>query len=161
MEVILHMYIFYELISQALPVKSVTDSWAFFVKLLSVAFLSSCSQNPVDDKSTLVQVIQSRPNWIPGPGLNPALAGISGSCGSKNGVARLWQPNSEIYSQNDHFGLVYDMIYRFLGMEAKNYKFGLFCKQCHPSVAPGDADIRPQKASRIHTCHCLRHNFVC
>ena len=51
------------------------------------------------------------------------------------------------------FGLVYDMIYQFLGMEAKNYKFGVFCQQCHPSVASGDADIRPRNASRIHTCH--------
>ena len=51
-----------------------------------------------------------------------------------------------------HFGLVYD-IYQFLGMEAKNYKFGVFCQQCHPSVATGDADIRPRNASRIHTCH--------
>ena len=30
------------------------------------------------------------------------------------------RPNSYIYSQNYHFGLVYDMIYQFLGMEAKN-----------------------------------------
>ena len=37
-------------------------------------------------------------------------------------------------------------------MEAKNYKFGMFCQQCHPSVAPGDADIRPRNASQIHTC---------
>ena len=58
------------------------------------------------------------------------------------------------------FGLkVYDMTYQFLGMEAKNYnmyKFGMFCQQheqCHPTVAPGDADIRPRNASRIHTCH--------
>ena len=26
--------------------------------------------------------------------------------------------------------------YQFLGMEAKNYKLGIFCQQCHPSVAP-------------------------
>ena len=44
-------------------------------------------------------------------------------------------------------------IYQFLGMEAKNYKFGMFCQQYHPSVAPGDADNRPRNASRIHTCH--------
>ena len=36
-------------------------------------------------------------------------------------------------------------IYQFLCMEAKNYKFGMFCQQCHPSMAPGDADIRPEK----------------
>ena len=49
--------------------------------------------------------------------------------------------------------LLYDMIYQFLGMEAKNYKFGMFCQQCHPSVALGDADNQPRNASRIHTCH--------
>ena len=64
----------------------------------------------------------------------------------------MWN-SSDICSQNDHFDLVYDMIYQFLGMEAKNYKFGMFCQQCHPSVAPGDADIRPRIASRIHTWH--------
>ena len=38
-------------------------------------------------------------------------------------------------------------------MEAKNYKFGMFCQQCHPSVASGDADIRRRNASQIHTSH--------
>ena len=57
------------------------------------------------------------------------------------------------YSQNYLFGLVYDMIYQFLGMEAKNHKFGMSCQLCHPSMAPGDADIQPRNASRIHTCH--------
>ena len=37
-------------------------------------------------------------------------------------------------------------IYQFLGMEAKNFKFGMFCQQC-------DADIWPRNASPIHTCH--------
>ena len=54
---------------------------------------------------------------------------------------------------NHHFGLIYDMICQFLGMGAKNYKFGMFCQQCHPSVASGDADIRSRNASRIHTRH--------
>ena len=40
-------------------------------------------------------------------------------------VSRWWWPNSDIYSQNNHFGLVYDMIYQFFDMEAKNYKFGM------------------------------------
>ena len=61
------------------------------------------------------------------------------SHGPENGVSRWRGPNSDIHSQNYHFGLVYDMIYQFLGMEAKNYKFGMFCQQCHPSVALGDA----------------------
>ena len=96
-------------------------------------------------------VIRSRPNWIAGPGLKWGSARKSESCGPENGVLRWRRPNSDIYSQNDHFGLVYDMICQFLGMEAKNYKFGIFCQQCHPSsVAPGDADIRPRNASQIH-----------
>ena len=46
-------------------------------------------------------------------------------------------------------------VYPFLGMEAKNYKLGIFCQQCHPSMVPDDADIRPRNASQIHTCHLL------
>ena len=85
---------------------------------------------------------RSRPNWITGPGPKSEPAGKSESRGPENGVSRWRWLNSDIYSQNHHFGLVYDMIYQFLGMEAKNYKFGMFCQQCHPSVASGDADIR-------------------
>ena len=96
---------------------------------------------------------RSRPNWITGPGPKLEPAGKSESRGPENGVSRWWRPNSDNYSQNHHFGIVYDMIHQFLGMEAKNYQFGMFCQQCHPSVAPGDADIRPRNASRIHTCH--------
>ena len=98
-------------------------------------------------------IIRSRPNQIMGPGPKSGPAGKLESRGPKNGVSRWRRPNSDIYSQNYHFGLVYDVIEQFLGMEAKNYKFGMFCQQCHPSVAPGDADIRPRNASRIHTCH--------
>ena len=100
-----------------------------------------------------VTIIRSRPNQIAGPGPKSGPARKSESRGPENGVSRWRRPNSDIYSQNHHFGLVYDMIYQFLGMEAKNYKFGMFCQQCHPSVASGDADIRPRNASRIHTCH--------
>ena len=96
---------------------------------------------------------RSRPNQIAGPGPKSGPARKSESRGPENGVSRWRRPNSDIYSQNHHFDLVYDMIYQFLGMEAKNYKFGMFCQQCHPSVASGDADIRPRNASRIHTCH--------
>ena len=60
---------------------------------------------------------------------------------------------TSMVSQNNNFGLVYDMIHQFRGMEANNYKFGMFCQQCHPSVARGDADIRPRNASQIHTCY--------
>ena len=97
--------------------------------------------------------IRSRPNQIADPGPKSGPARKSESRGPENGVSRWRRPNSDIYSQNHHFGLVYDMIYQFLGMEAKNYKFGIFCQQCHPSVASGDADIQPRNASRIHTCH--------
>ena len=96
---------------------------------------------------------RSRPNQIAGPGPKSGPARKSESRGPENGVSRWRRPNSEIYSQNHHFGLVYDMIYQFLGMETKNYKFGMFCQQCHPPVASGDADIRPRNASRIPTCH--------
>ena len=96
---------------------------------------------------------RSRPNQIAGPGPKSGPARKSESRGPENGVSRWRRPNSDIYSQNHHFGLVYDMIYQFLGMEAKNYKFGMFCQQCHLSVASGDADIRLRNASRIHTCH--------
>ena len=96
---------------------------------------------------------RSRPNQIAGPGPKSGPARKSESRGPENGVSRWRRPHSEIYSQNHHFGLVYDMIYQFLGMETKNYKVGMFCQQCHPSVASGDADIRPRNASRIPTCH--------
>ena len=68
-------------------------------------------------------------------------------------VSRWRWLNSDIYTQNDHFSLVYDMIYQFFCIVAKNYKFGMFSQQCHPSVAPGDADIWQRNAARIHTCH--------
>ena len=98
-------------------------------------------------------LIRSRPNWITGLGPKSGSAGKSGSRGTENGFSRWRRPNSDIYSQNYHIGLVYDMKYKSLGMEAKNYKFGMFCQQCHPSVASGHADIRPRSASRIHTWH--------
>ena len=50
-------------------------------------------------------------------------------------------------------------MYQFLGMDATNYKFGMFCQQCHPSVASVDADIRPRNASRIHTRHLFTSQF--
>ena len=100
-----------------------------------------------------LSVTRSRPNWITGPGPKSGSDGKSESRGPENGVSRWRRSNSDIYSQNHHFGLVYDMIYQFLGMEAKNYKFGMFCQQCHPSVASDDAEIRPRYASQIHTSH--------
>ena len=114
---------------------------------------SSSDHSRFDLVVCLFGLIRSRPNQIAGPGPKSGPAWKSESRGPENGDSRWRRPNSDIYSQNHHFGLVYDMIYQFLGMEAKNYKFGMFCQQCHPSVASGDADIRPRNASRIHTCH--------
>ena len=85
--------------------------------------------------------------------LNPAPRGLSLYIATSHWLHPQVSHYSAVYSQNHHFGLVYDMIYQFLGMEAKNYKFGMFCQQCHQSVASVDADIRPRNASRIHTCH--------
>ena len=123
-------------------VEDIDDSRSYALK----AFLTAMYRR-------LATVVRSRPNQIAGPGPKSGPARKSESRGPENGVSRWRRPNSEIYSQNHHFGLVYDMIYQFLGMETKNYKFGMFCQQCHPSVASGDADIRPRNASRIPTCH--------
>ena len=119
------------------------------------------SSNLVEQLPGLIKlIIRSRPNWITGPGQKSGSAGKSESCGPENGVSRWCRLNSDIYSQNYHFGLVYDPIYQFLGMEAKNYKFGnLFCKQCHPSLASGDADIWLRNAPWIHTCHLFSSWF--
>ena len=57
---------------------------------------------------------RSRPNWITGPGPKSEPAIKSESRGPKNGVSRWRRPNSDIYSQNHHFGLVYDMIHQFI-----------------------------------------------
>ena len=117
------------------------------------AFVAQCPELVPWGGQVGILVTRSRPNWIAGPGPKSEPVGKSESRGPENWVSKWRRPNSDIYSQNRHFGLVYDMIYQFLGMEAKNYKFGMFCQQCHPSVASGDADIRPRNASRIHTCH--------
>ena len=45
-------------------------------------------------------------------------------------------------------------------MDAKNYKFGMFCQQCHPSVAWGDADIDQEMPPGFTPAICLRRNFV-
>ena len=65
-----------------------------------------------------------------------------------------------IYSQNDNFGLIHDMIYQFLGMEAKNYKFGIFANNViHPwpqVMQIFDREMPPWFTPAI----CLRRNFV-
>ena len=74
------------------------------------------------------------PNWIAGLGQKSWSAGKSESCGSENGNSRWQRTNSDSYSQNYHYGLVYDMIYQSLGMGAKKYKFGMFCQHAVPSI---------------------------
>ena len=56
-------------------------------------------------------LIRSRPSWILGLAPNPGSAGISGLRGREIRVATWQRLNSQIHSQNDHFGLVYEMIY--------------------------------------------------
>ena len=55
-------------------------------------------------------VHRSRPNQITGRGPKSGPAGKSESRGPENGVSRWRRPNLDIYSQNYHFGLVYDVI---------------------------------------------------
>ena len=106
-----------------------------------------------------VTVVRSRPNQIAAPGPKSGPARKSESRGPENGVSRWRRPNSDIYSQNHHFGLVYDMIYQFLGMEAKNYKFGIFANNAihpWPQVMPiFDREMPPGFTPAI----CLRRNF--
>ena len=78
------------------------------------------------------------------------------------GVTRWRRLNWDIHSQSYHFGLVYDVIYQFIGMEAKNYKFGMFCQQCHrihpwPQVMLIFDQERPPGFT---PAICLRCNFV-
>ena len=136
----------------AMPWNNDTITYSVMQQLI-LGFPRSFDFLPQTCEQLVYQVNRSRPKWITGPAPKLGSAGKSKSRGPENGVSRWRRPNSDIYSQNHHFGLVYDMIYQFLGMEAKNSKFGMFCQQCHPSVASGDADIRPRNASRIHTCH--------
>ena len=65
----------------------------------------------------LMYLTRLRPNWIRGPGPKSEPAGKLESRGPENWVSRWRRPNLDIYSQNHHFGLVYDMIYQFLGKE--------------------------------------------
>ena len=84
--------------------------------------------------TVLFTLTRLRPNWIiSGLGPKSGSAGKSESRGPENGVSRWLRPNADIYSQNYHFGLVYDMIYQFLGMEEKNYKH----ERAPPTVVPG------------------------
>ena len=107
---------------------------------------------------------RSRPNQIAGPGPKSGPARKSESRGPENGVSKWRRPNSDIYSQNHHFGLVCGMIYQFLGMEAKNYKFGMFCQQCHPNAIHPWPQVMPifdrEMPPGFTPAICLRRNFV-
>ena len=107
---------------------------------------------------------RSRPNQIVGPGPKSGPARKSESRGPENGVSKWRRPNSDIYSQNHHFGLVCGMIYQFLGMEAKNYKFGMFCQQCHPNAIHLWPQVMPifdrEMPPGFTPAICLRRNFV-
>ena len=93
---------------------------------------------------------------IPYPAPNSGPAVTSGPCRLKNGVVRWRRPNSEILTKWPFWlNLVYDIRSISPYEPAKNYKFGIFCQQCHPSVAPDDADIKPRNASKIHTAVCF------
>ena len=94
---------------------------------------------------------RSRPNQIAGPGPKSGPARKSESRGPENGVSKWRRPNSDIYSQNHHFGLVCGMIYQFLGMEAKNYKFGI----CFANNAILMPSIRGLRWCRYSTEKCL------
>ena len=52
-------------------------------------------------------------------------------------------PNSEICQQNDHLGLVFDIICKFCEMEEKKYIFCVFYRHCRRFMVPFNADIRP------------------
>ena len=72
---------------------------------------------------------------VPGQGPTPNLgpAAISGPRRHENEVARWQHLNSEIYSQNYHFGLVYDIIYTFLTPTPANSEANIYEWVC-PSI---------------------------
>ena len=72
---------------------------------VNMSFILQCH-----DIST--HITRSRPNWITGPAPKSGSAGKSESRGPENRVSRWRRPNSDIYSQNYHFGLVYDVTQR-------------------------------------------------
>ena len=73
------------------------------------------------NRTGLHLLTRSRPNWIPAPRRKSGSARISVLRWIENSVSRWWQPNSEVYSQNDHFGLICETICQFLGMVTKNW----------------------------------------
>ena len=76
---------------------------------------------------------RSRPNWITGPGPKSGSAGKSESRGPENGVSRWRRPNSDLYSQNHHFGLVYDWYFNFLAWRQRIISLVCFANNAiHP-----------------------------
>ena len=105
-------------------------------------------------------VTRSRPNQITGPGPKSGPAGKSESRGLENGVSRWRRPNLDIYSQNYHFGLVYDGYNNFLAWRQRIISLVCFANNAirpWPQVMPiFDREMPPGFTPAI----CLRHNFV-
>ena len=114
----------------------------------------------IDTNPSALTVIRSRPDWILGLAPNPGSAEISGSRGSKNGVARWSRLDSEIYSQNDHFGLVYDMIYQFLGMDQRIISLACFANNVIHPWPQMMLIVDREMPSGFTPSICLLHNFV-
>ena len=82
----------------------------------------------------IISLNRSRPNWIAGPGLKSGSAGKSESCGPENGVSRWRRPNSDIYSQNYHFGLGYTMMWYINFLAWRQRIISLVCFANLPSI---------------------------
>ena len=67
----------------------------------------------------------------------------------ENRVSRWQRLNSKYLLTKWSFwlGLWHDISISWHGGKELYRKYGMFCQQCHPSVAPGDADIRQRIAS--------------
>ena len=103
---------------------------------------------------------EATPNWITGPGPKSGPAGKSESRGPEDGVSRWRRPNSDIYSQNHHFGLVYDISISWHRRRQRIISLVCFANNAihpWPQVMPiFDREMPPGFTSAI----CLRRNFV-
>ena len=102
-----------------------------------------------------------RPTWITGPGLKSGSAGKSESRGPENGVSRWRQPNSDIYSQNYHFGLKFTTWYiNFLAWRQRIISLVCFANNAihpWPQVMP---IFYREMPPGFTPDSCLRRNFV-
>ena len=103
-------------------------------------------------------VSRSRPNWIVGPQSKLGSAGKSESRGPETRVSRWRRPNSDIYSQNYHFGLVMTYI-NFLAWRQRIISSVCFANNAihpWPQVMPiFNREMPPGFTPAI----CLRFNF--